>query len=491
MGKNGAGKTTLLKMVAGVLTPDEGEVRLGASLKMGYFAQQALDVLDPDLTLIEQLQNDFPREGLGALRTLVGAFQFSGDDVDKKIRALSGGEKSRLVMARMLFNPPNFLVLDEPTNHLDLATKEMLVEALKSFDGTMLFVSHDRMFLRGLGKRVLELGGESGIEPGAADLPGHLHRIRGEDRARSPRHTHLDGAWHEGRPNVAVSAGRAETADVWAAFVPGPEESVMSEPQEEDFATMFEASLQAKRVTQGQTVEGTIVRIGAEVALVDVGGKSEAVIDVGELKDADGTLEVAVGDRIEAVVVSTTGGVQLSRKLIRGAATDRQLEDAFRAGLPVEGTVEKTVKGGYEVRVARQRAFCPMSQIDIVRTADPEVHVGHVYTFRIVEYKDSGRDGGKDLVVSRRALLEEEQRANADEVRRSDRRRRRADRARGLGPGVRRLRRPGRRRSGAAPRLGDGVVPRRGHLAGRHARRGDHREGAARGGGRTGRSPSD
>jgi ATPase subunit of ABC transporter with duplicated ATPase domains len=172
MGKNGAGKSTLLKMMAGVLTPDEGEVRLGASLKMGYFAQQALDVMDPDLTLIEQLQNDFPREGLGALRTLAGAFQFSGDDVDKKIRALSGGEKSRLAMARMLFNPPNFLVLDEPTNHLDLATKEMLVEQLKSFDGTMIFVSHDRMFLRGLGKQVLELGGESGTSQDPLIYPG-------------------------------------------------------------------------------------------------------------------------------------------------------------------------------------------------------------------------------------------------------------------------------------------------------------------------------
>jgi ATPase subunit of ABC transporter with duplicated ATPase domains len=172
MGKNGAGKSTLLKMMAGVLAPDEGEVRLGASLKMGYFAQQALDVMDPDLTLIEQLQNDFPREGLGALRTLAGAFQFSGDDVDKKIRALSGGEKSRLAMARMLFNPPNFLVLDEPTNHLDLATKEMLVEQLKSFEGTMIFVSHDRMFLRGLGNQVLELGGESGTSREPLVYPG-------------------------------------------------------------------------------------------------------------------------------------------------------------------------------------------------------------------------------------------------------------------------------------------------------------------------------
>ena len=164
MGRNGAGKSTLLKMIAGAIEPDAGKVRLGASLNLGYFSQQSLDVLNPDLTVIEQLQSDFPQEGMGALRTLAGAFQFSGDDVDKKIRALSGGEKSRLVIARMLFNPPNFLVLDEPTNHLDLATKEMLVEALKEFQGTMIFVSHDRMFLRGLSSRVLELGGESGVD---------------------------------------------------------------------------------------------------------------------------------------------------------------------------------------------------------------------------------------------------------------------------------------------------------------------------------------
>jgi ATPase subunit of ABC transporter with duplicated ATPase domains len=162
MGRNGAGKTTLLKMIAGASAPDSGSVRLGASLSMGYFSQQALDVLDPELTIIEQLQKDFPADGLGSLRSLAGAFQFSGDDIDKKIRSLSGGEKSRLAMARMLYNPPNFLILDEPTNHLDLATKEMLVEGLKNFEGTMIFVSHDRTFLRGLGSRVLELGGESG-----------------------------------------------------------------------------------------------------------------------------------------------------------------------------------------------------------------------------------------------------------------------------------------------------------------------------------------
>jgi len=172
MGKNGAGKSTLLKMVAGAVTPDAGAIQLGASLKLGYFAQQALDLLDPDLTIEEQLQRDFPNESIGVLLNLAGAFQFSGDDVDKKIRALSGGEKTRLVMARMLLDPPNFLVLDEPTNHLDLATKQMLVEALGGFEGTMLFVSHDRAFLRGLSNRVLELGGESGVETEPHAYPG-------------------------------------------------------------------------------------------------------------------------------------------------------------------------------------------------------------------------------------------------------------------------------------------------------------------------------
>ena len=172
MGKNGAGKSTLLKMVAGALAPDSGSIRLGASLTMGYFAQQALDLLDPDLTIEEQLQRDFPDESIGSLRNLAGAFQFSGSDVDKKIRALSGGEKTRLVMARMLLNPPNFLVLDEPTNHLDVATKEMLINALKDFEGTMMFVSHDRAFLRGLSNRVLELGGETGTDAQPHIYPG-------------------------------------------------------------------------------------------------------------------------------------------------------------------------------------------------------------------------------------------------------------------------------------------------------------------------------
>jgi ATPase subunit of ABC transporter with duplicated ATPase domains len=172
MGRNGAGKTTLLRMIAGALEPDAGRIKLGASLRTGYFAQQALQLLDANLTVWEQIQQDFPHESVGVLRNLLGAFQFSGDEIDKQIRSLSGGERTRLVMARMLLYPPNFMILDEPTNHLDLATKDMLIDALRAFEGTMIFVSHDRSFLRGLGNRVLELGGESGTDSRPLLYPG-------------------------------------------------------------------------------------------------------------------------------------------------------------------------------------------------------------------------------------------------------------------------------------------------------------------------------
>jgi small subunit ribosomal protein S1 len=177
---------------------------------------------------------------------------------------------------------------------------------------------------------------------------------------------------------------------------------------------MFEASLKAKRFEKGQTIDGRIVAIGPEVAFVDVGGKGEATIDIDELKDDDGALDVAVGDRIQAMVVSTIGGLVLSRRLAQNAATERQLDDAARTGLPVQGKVERAVKGGFEVRIGRKRAFCPASQMD-ARHTEAAPHEGRVYDFRIVEYKD----GGRNLVVSRRVLLEEAQRANATEVRRS------------------------------------------------------------------------
>ena len=157
MGVNGAGKSTLLKLVVGATEPDTGAVTMGGTVKMGYFAQHAMELLDGDLTVFQQLEATFPQAGQGSLRALAGCFGFSGDDIEKRCRVLSGGEKARLVMAQLLYDPPNFLVLDEPTNHLDLATKEMLVEALSAYEGAMLFVSHDRHFLAALSNRVLEL----------------------------------------------------------------------------------------------------------------------------------------------------------------------------------------------------------------------------------------------------------------------------------------------------------------------------------------------
>ncbi len=157
MGINGAGKSTLLKLVTHAAAPDAGTVALGGSVKLGYFAQHSMDLLDGEATIFQDLEASFPQAGQGSLRALAGCFGFSGDDVEKRCRVLSGGEKARLVMAKMLFDPPNFLVLDEPTNHLDIATKEMLIKALTHYEGTMLFVSHDRHFLAALSNRVLEL----------------------------------------------------------------------------------------------------------------------------------------------------------------------------------------------------------------------------------------------------------------------------------------------------------------------------------------------
>ncbi|HEV8702094.1 MAG TPA: S1 RNA-binding domain-containing protein [Candidatus Polarisedimenticolia bacterium] len=189
-----------------------------------------------------------------------------------------------------------------------------------------------------------------------------------------------------------------------------------SDPDEKDeFARMMEESLAPTFHQEGETVQGTIVAIGAEVAFVDIGGKGEATIDVEELADPDSEVQVKVGDTVQAVVVSTVGGLKLSHKLARGAVTRQRLNDAFRAGLPVEGHVEKAIKGGYEVRIGGQRAFCPISQIDTRFTDDPAVHVGQGYTFRIVEFKEDG----KDIVVSRRAFLKDEESEKAEAIRRA------------------------------------------------------------------------
>ncbi|HET9595017.1 MAG TPA: ABC-F family ATP-binding cassette domain-containing protein [Anaeromyxobacteraceae bacterium] len=166
LGANGAGKSTLLKMVAGEARPDGGTVTLGASVRMGYYAQHAMELLRPDATVWDTLQDAFPRASVGSLRALAGCFGFSGDDVEKRCRVLSGGERARLVLARILYETPNLLVLDEPTNHLDVGTKDMLVRALARYEGTMLLVSHDRRFLRALTNRVLELGAEGPVTYG-------------------------------------------------------------------------------------------------------------------------------------------------------------------------------------------------------------------------------------------------------------------------------------------------------------------------------------
>jgi ATPase subunit of ABC transporter with duplicated ATPase domains len=170
MGVNGAGKSTLLKLIAGDAAPDAGAVTLGASVRLGYFAQHAMEVLEPQHTVLETLERAFPLANGGSLRALAGCFGFSGDDVEKPCRVLSGGEKARLVIARILYDRPNFLVLDEPTNHLDMATKEMLVQALADYEGTMLFVSHDRRFLAQLSNRVLELTPDGVIPYGGGYL---------------------------------------------------------------------------------------------------------------------------------------------------------------------------------------------------------------------------------------------------------------------------------------------------------------------------------
>jgi ATPase subunit of ABC transporter with duplicated ATPase domains len=158
MGENGAGKSTLLKMMAGVLQPDSGSAQIGASVSLGYYAQIAMENLDAERTVLEELEAHAPLANQGTLRNLAGAFGFHDDDVQKSIRVLSGGEKARVALAKILFDAPNLLVLDEPTNHLDIVTKRALVKALAEYDGTLVFVSHDRQFLRALATRVLELG---------------------------------------------------------------------------------------------------------------------------------------------------------------------------------------------------------------------------------------------------------------------------------------------------------------------------------------------
>ncbi len=222
-----------------------------------------------------------------------------------------------------------------------------------------------------------------------------------------------------GEPAQTAAAPVTAAEPVQTAAVPAtaaePAAPAATPEPEEDFGALLESSLQAKSLSAGQTVKGTIVAIGPEVAFVDFRGKSEGTIDVAELKDAEGNIAVEVGGEIEAAVVSTDGGIRLSRRLALGARDRARIADAFRARLPVEGRVERPIKGGYEVRIAGLRAFCPSSQMDIVRTVDPAVHEGQAYSFRITEFKD----GGRNFVVSRRSLMQEEQKSHAEELRKT------------------------------------------------------------------------
>ena len=188
LGVNGAGKSTLLKIMAGELDPDGGVCRIGASLQMGYFAQHQAEILDPARTAFEAVQEVVPTVNRGVIQNLLGSLRFTGDDVDKKISVLSGGEKTRLVLARIIAKPVNFLILDEPTNHLDMKSREILLEALENFDGTVVFVSHDRHFLRRLATKVVlldqghttEFPGGLGyfLEKSGFKLPGSEYTLR-------------------------------------------------------------------------------------------------------------------------------------------------------------------------------------------------------------------------------------------------------------------------------------------------------------------------
>ncbi|HEX6244232.1 MAG TPA: ABC-F family ATP-binding cassette domain-containing protein [Polyangiales bacterium] len=185
IGPNGAGKTTLLKILAGELAPDAGAVALGHHVKLGYFAQHHADTLSPDSTPFQEVSEVDAEAGVTRVRTVLGAFLFSGDDVEKKIRVLSGGERARVALARMLIKPGNFLLMDEPTNHLDLASAESLAESLSDYDGTLLFVSHNRSFVKRLATQIWNLeAGKLEIYPGTLDEYMYALRVRQEASER-------------------------------------------------------------------------------------------------------------------------------------------------------------------------------------------------------------------------------------------------------------------------------------------------------------------
>jgi ATP-binding cassette subfamily F protein 3 len=180
VGVNGAGKSTLLKVLCGLTEATDGESSIGPSIKAGYFSQFSLDLLDPESTVLEEISSRLPHASNGFIRNLLAAFLFRGDDVEKKIKILSGGEKSRVVLATLMANNNNLLVLDEPTNHLDLKSRDVLLKALKEFDGTVMYVSHDRHFLHGLSNRVFEVD-KGGIRVFESNFQYYLDKKKSEN----------------------------------------------------------------------------------------------------------------------------------------------------------------------------------------------------------------------------------------------------------------------------------------------------------------------
>jgi ATP-binding cassette subfamily F protein 3 len=193
IGLNGAGKTTLLKLLASELAPDSGEVALGHNVELGYYAQHHTEKLDPSHTVLDEVWSLVPTQPQSQVRSVLGSFLFSGDDVDKRIGVLSGGERARVALAKLLVVPSNFLLMDEPTNHLDLDSSEALIEALSGYQGTLLFVSHNRSFVNGLATQVWEVK-DGGIDAQPGNLDDWSARRAAAAEAADDRKARIDHA---------------------------------------------------------------------------------------------------------------------------------------------------------------------------------------------------------------------------------------------------------------------------------------------------------
>ncbi len=210
IGPNGAGKTTLLRILANELARDAGEVRLGHHVKVGYFAQHHADLLHADNTAYQEVAAMNTDAGMTRVRTVMGAFLFSGDDVDKKVKVLSGGERARVALARLLINPGNFLLMDEPTNHLDLSSSESLAESLSTYDGTVLFVSHNRSFVKRLATQIWNLeNGKVEVYPGTLDEYMFALRTRQEEAEKASRGVKEAARSQPAKTNSAPQSGKS------------------------------------------------------------------------------------------------------------------------------------------------------------------------------------------------------------------------------------------------------------------------------------------